>query len=217
MSWLETRIFEELYPRLSKYMDKVDLVYMLTELRKNFLTGFTATTPENLHKVCKRCRLCEKVEGPAENPVWNSSDPDLMIVVENPTVRDQCRDFLVANLKAVGFKSDRIMLTYMTRCPIYSADIQESHIVNCISYLHTEMQACNPKVILVLGSKCWGAITGDTVHKISEIERTLTWYGLYPMIPGMSLTWYARNSQGESDTRFADLLFVAYNFLYSSS
>jgi len=217
MTWLETRIYPELYESLSGYMNRVDLLYMLSELRRSFLTGFTSTTPENLHKVCARCRLCEGVKSPAETPVWHIVDPDSTIVVANPTVRDQYKDFLISNLKSVGLKSDRIMLTYMTRCPIYSADIQDEHIVNCVPYLHSEMQACNPKAILVLGSKCWGAITGDTVHKISEIEKSLTWFGLYPMIPGMSLAWYARNSRGESDTRFADLLSVAYNFLYSET
>src|SRR5688500_9355623 len=76
MSWLETRLYEEVYESLSKYMNRVDLVYALGELRQNFLSGFSTTTTENLHRVCNRCRLCEGLKESAVNPSWNVVDPD---------------------------------------------------------------------------------------------------------------------------------------------
>lgn len=219
-SWLETRLYDELYESLSKYLDKTDLLFALSELRGKFLEGFTHTTPQNLHQVCKRCRLCEGVKHPAADPNWNIKDPDLMIVVDNPTVAYQYGEFLTTALKTVGFKGDRCMLTYLTRCPIQSKDIQSAHIANCVPYLHSEMVACNPKLVLILGSQCWGAVTGDVTHKISDLEGDIVWFGTYPLLPGMALAWYSRtaeHSTNRGNGRFVDLLSVAYNFLYASS
>ncbi len=217
MGWLETRLYGDLYESLSKYMDRTDLLVMLSDQRNRFLEGFTRTTPENLHNVCKRCRLCEGVKHPAIDPGWNLVDPDLMIVVENPTVSSYAMPFLTASLKQAGFKSDRVMLTYMTRCPVDTQDLTSTHIANCTPYLHSEMQACNPKLVLVLGAKTWGAVTGDVTHKISEVESEIIWFGLFPLLPGMSLAWYLRtaeNSDDKDNNRFVRLLNAAHNFLY---
>ncbi len=218
MSWLETQLFGSLYKKLSTYMNPADVLVMLTDLRQEFFQGFTSTTPVNLHKVCKRCRKCENVKHPAVDPWWNVTDPDLMIVVENPTVSSAHQEFLVTALKTAGFRSNRCMLTFMTRCPAATPDITDAYIANCTPYLHSEMAACSPKLTLVLGAKTWGALTGDTVHKISELEGEVTWFGMYGLLPGMSLAWYARsaaNSENRGNGRFIDLLSVAYNFLYA--
>lgn len=218
VSWLETRLYEGLYNKLSKYMDRNDLLVALTDLRTDFFEGFTHTTPESLHKVCKRCRLCEGVKHPASTPSWNVVDPDLMIVVENPTVALAYSDFLTTALKSVGFAGDRCMLTYLTRCPAPNNEIEDQWIANCTPYLHSEMQACSPKLTLSLGAKCWGAITGDYHHRISDVEGDITWFGLYPMLPGMSLAWYAygaNKSSNRGNGKFIDLLTVAHNFVYT--
>lgn len=218
-SWLETRIYERLYTSLSKYLDRPDLLFALSELRGEFLEGFTHTTPQKLHDVCSRCRLCDKVGHPATVPSWNVTDPDLMIVVENPTVITRHSEFLVTALKAAGFKSNRCMLTYMTRCAIEVKEIEPEFIANCTPYLHTEMTACNPKLVLLLGSKVWGAVTGDVTHKISDLEGEVTWFGMFPLLSGMSLAWYsysADNSPNRGNGRFVDLLSTAYSFLYTS-
>jgi uracil-DNA glycosylase len=212
MTVLETSLYGDLYESLSKYMNRVDLVYMLSELRANFLRGYTHTSPEALHNVCRSCRKCEGVSHPATDPMWKYVDPDLMIVLENPTVYEQHKEILIASLKKAGFSSKTCMLTYLTRCPVQSTEIKDEYIANCVPYLHAEMQSSNPKLIVPMGAKCWSGVSGDITHKISEMEKKLVWFGLYPCIPAMSLSWYSRG-----DLKRLDEIFIsAYHFLYKS-
>lgn len=212
MTVLESTLYEDLYNNMSRYMDRIDLLTALTETRNQFLSGFTRTKPENLQAICRTCRKCDGVKHPAADPQWNFADPDLMIILENPTVFDAHQSYLIPILKKVGFTSSRCLLTYLTRCPIYSGDIQDAHIENCVPYLHAEMQSSNPRLIVTLGSKCWAGVSGDTHRKITDLENKLIWFGLYPCMPGMSLGWYAR---GDSK-RLEGLMSSAYNFLYKS-
>ncbi len=220
ITFLETKLYEELYDGLQNYMDRVDILLLLSELRPKLLSGFSRITPQNLHQICRSCRKCDNTSGHAIDPTWNISDPDLMIVIENPEIFRLYKDFLIASLKQVGFKSDRCMLTYATRCPIPSQDITTDNLSSCIPYLHDEISATNPKLILVLGSRIWGPLTGDVVNKISDIENSLSWIGLNAFLPGMSLAWYARSAEHAKDkqnNKLVDLLNSAHNFLYSSN
>lgn len=212
MTVLETSLYKDLYESLSKYMNRADLLFMLSELRSDFLRGYTHTPPETLQNICRSCRKCDKVKDRAVDPQWKYEQPDLMIVVENPTVFEQHKSFLIQSLKKAGFSSQTTMLTYLTRCPIVSTEIEDSHIENCVPYLHAEIQSSNPKLIVPMGSKCWTGVSGDGTHKISELEKKLVWFGLYPCMPAMSLAWYSR---GDSK-RLDDLFVSAYHFLYKS-
>lgn len=216
-SWLETRIYEELFPMLSEYMNKADVTYMLWSLRSKFLEGFTKTTPVNLQKVCSKCRTCSNVTANAVDPIWNSYDPDLMIIVANPAEMNKYGNFLATALKESGFKSDRCMVTYMTRCPLENNEVLDSNIVACAPYVLSEINACNPKLIVPMGTDVWGAVSGDVIHKISDMEGNLTWIGLFPYLPTKSLGFYQYQMKNSNKRNvLKDVLSTAHHFLYAS-
>lgn len=216
--WLETRLYEWLYDALAKYMNKADVVYMLSSLRAEFLNGFTHTTVENLHKVCSRCRMCEIKEHKVKAPLWNLSTPDLMIVVENPSVVSRYGKYLATALKKSGFTSDRIMLTYLTRCEMHSDEIDNQHIANCVPYLFSEMNAVNPKMIMPMGATAWGSVSGDVVNKISSVEGEIRFIGLFPYMPTKAIGYYDHQAtkSEKNQSKLDEILKSAYSFLYSS-
>lgn len=215
-SWLETRLYEWLFDALPKYMNKADVVYMLSDLRSEFMQGFTHTTAENLHKVCSRCRLCDIPKHDVITPIWNLSDPDLMIVIDNPSMLKQYGSFLSGALKDSGFKSDRIMVTYLTRCEMSVKAIENQFIANCAPFLFSELNAVNPKLVLPMGPAVWGALSGDVINKISDVEGELRFIGLFPYIPTKSLGYYSYQADKGHNSRLAEILSSAHNFLYNS-
>lgn len=214
LTLFETRIFSSLHDKLSHYLPVADVSLIISDLRKDFLAGFSHPSAQNLHKLASKCVLCQDVDGSAIDPWWNLYDPDLMIVVENPSTVAANKELLISTLKEAGFKSNRVCLTFASRCPVKGSP-EDDVYANCSSWLHTEVVSLNPKLIVTLGSKPYGVLSGDVISKMTDVEGKVLWFGAFPICPAMSLNWYARSSDGENK-RILRVFKTAYRFLYSS-
>lgn len=214
LSFIETTLFERLNFLLTKYMSQADVVWVISELKKEFLGGFTKLSINQFQNVVHNCIKCTEVTHPPARSSWNSVDPDLMIVAENPSSVKKYQDSLVTALKDAGFSSERCMLTYVTRCSSYEIT---SHIIkNCVPYLHTEVAIVNPKLILTLGLSSYAALCGDGSSKLNEIRGSIFWFGPYAILPETSLAsgTYAQEKNQNSQSFLSGSLSTAYSFLY---
>ncbi len=214
LSFIETGLFDRLSSLLSRYMNDADVTWMMSELKSEFLGGFTKVSTEQLHTIVHNCIKCSSVERPPQLPLWNKADPDLMIVAENPSSVTKYLSGLITELKSAGFSSQRCMLTYVTRCSIVKPD--EQIIRNCIPYLHTEIACVNPRLIMTLGLPSYAALTGDSNAKLNDVRSNIFWFGPYPILPEVSLAYdYHAQQKGEKvSSSLSSSLATAKTFLY---
>lgn len=214
LSFIETTLFDRLNSLLTKYMSQADVVWVVSELRNEFLKGFTSLTTPQLHNIIRNCTKCPEVQRPPVLPSWNTGDPDLMIVVENPAAVEKYLPNLTSALKEAGFSSQRCMLTYLTRCSL--RPLTPEVVKRCLPYLHTEIAVVNPKLILTLGLSCYAAMSGDETSKLNEVKGNIFWFGPYAVLPETSLgaSAYAQEKSQSTNSNLANSLSIAYSFLY---
>jgi uracil-DNA glycosylase family 4 len=215
MTFIETQVFERLTHLLQRYMPYTDVVYAISELKQDLMSGFTRMSSQELHTLVSNCIRCGNlVDGNPVLPSWNRTDPDLMLIAENPASMSQHMALLTTGLKAAGFSSQRCTLTYLTRCPTRTPD--PVVVKNCIPYLHTEIAIMNPKLIITLGMSVYTALTGDHTSRLNDIKNTVMWLGPYPIIPEMSLAASAHSQEkSQSINSLMSYSFTtAYQFLY---
>lgn len=215
MSFIETQVFERLTHLLQRYMNYTDVVWVISELKQDLMSGFTRMNSQELHSLISNCVRCRGlVEGSPELPRWNKTDPDLMLIAENPKFVEQHMGMLAAGLKAAGFASARCCLTYLTRCPVVKVD--PVVVKNCIPYLHTEIAVMNPKLIITLGLPVYTALTGDHTSRLGDITNSVTWLGPYAVIPEKSLAASAHSQEkSQSINPLMSYSFTtAFQFLY---
>lgn len=183
-SFWDLKVLEKVAETLPKYLSEPDSAYVIAQIRSELYDGFYTPPIEKLHRLISTCVKCvdsgEINKADPQLPKWNKLDPDLLIVGMNPYSVNPYSELLVEGLKQAGFKSDRCCLTYLTRCPIVKPS--KDCISNCVSFLHTEIHALKPKLIVPLGITVYASLTGDTTHKGSEIEGSVRWFGIYPYL-----------------------------------
>jgi uracil-DNA glycosylase family 4 len=214
LSFIETDVFERLPRLLSRYMNSTDVMYMMGELKEEFFSGFTKLTSQKLYTIVHNCRKCPMVQHPPVLPSWNTSDPDLMIVAENPTSVGDRSSMLTRALKEAGFSSQRCVLTYLTRCSVYKPD--HTVVKNCLPYLHTEIAVLNPKLIVTLGMSPYVALTGDDVSKLGDVKGSIIHFGPYAVLPEASLAAgeYMQQKSQSMQSSLDQSLLIAHQFLY---
>jgi len=80
----ETDLLENLHSRLSKRFIESELNEVFQDVRKDFLSRKISTTIKELHTVTKNCRKCQ-IDSTPELPMWNSQNPDIVIIVDSPS------------------------------------------------------------------------------------------------------------------------------------
>lgn len=213
-SFLETHLYDRLSQLLVRYMPASDVLYVISEIKNDLYRGFTNLQAKDLHTLIHHCKKCPNVKSPVL-PSWNCTDPDLLIVVENPYAIDKYGEYLFSALKQAGFTSQRCMLTHATRCKIY--EITQQNVDSCVPYLHTELAITNPKLILTLGLTSFQNLTGDINSKLNEIKGTVRFWGTYSILPEISLgSLYHSKEKGEGAYEgFVASLEKAHDYLYS--
>lgn len=217
MTFIETTLFESLDSLLKKYLPEQDATWVISEMRSKLLSGFTQVTSPQMQTLIHNCIKCPNVERPPVQSKWNLSDPDLLIVLDNPKTFDTFGPELVSCLKSVGFNSSRCGLTYVSRCRADEPDTQQ--IKNCLPYLHTEVAVLNPKLILTLGKTAFGCLTGESGIKLNEVRGKVMWFGPYAVLPESSIGAMQYN-KGKDDKNFDALsscLHQCKSFLYGGS
>jgi len=213
-SFLETQLYDKMSKLLTSYMPAADIRYMISEIKSDLFAGFTKIDSKQLHTVIHHCKKCPNVSGSPILPSWNCTDPDLMIIVESPTIIERYGSFLFNALKQTGFSSNRCVLTYVTRCKV--KELTQQNVDSCLPYLHTELPILNPKVIMPLGLSVFQFLTGDINSKLNEIKGIVRSWGTYSIIPEVSLgTLYHANEKGQGAyDAFVASLEKTYNYLY---
>jgi uracil-DNA glycosylase len=214
-SFIETTIFERLSVLLARYMSAQDVTWMISELKHDFFSGFTKLNPQKLHSIIKHCVKCGNlVQDAPLMPSWNVIDPDLMILVSNPTAVKQHTALLTSSLKQAGFSSQRCVLTYVSRCPLVKPD--PTVVKNCLPYLHTEIAILNPKLIMPLGQAAYAALTGDQSSKFADVKGTVHWMGPYAILPEASLASlvFTQEKTQSLQSYLLSTMNTAFSFLY---
>jgi DNA polymerase len=211
LSFMDTDILSLVYDKISNKMTLSEASEILQEVRDEILTRKISMPITDLHTVTHNCNKC-KIDATAELPKWNVKDPDLVIVIESPSMDPNAISFMVDQIKKSGFASHQLCLTYVNRCPKQQKYEQEE-IINCSPYLHTELQILNPKLIVSMGGLSTSVLFGTEI-KMKEYRGNIVWLGNWPILPTYS-PGYVLKSGGSSMQHFSDDLSQAYEFVAS--
>lgn len=218
VTFLETDLYQRLFVLLQKYMPIPEVNLVIHELRQSFYEGFTSVSPKTFYSLLNACKKCTSTSVAVDPtlPAWNRSNPDLIILAENPSSIHPYIDKLTGHLKKSGFSSTTCCLTYVTRCPAQTIPAQV--VKNCLPYLYTEIAILNPKIVLTLGSAAYSAITGDPTPAISDIKSIPKWFGPLLVIPEVSYGWsyHKKEKYDIIDENYISTYTQAYKILYGS-
>jgi len=188
----ETDIMEKLYERLSKRIIESELSDVFQEVRKDILTRNNSLTLKELHTVTKNCKKCQ-IDSSPELPRWNVLNPDIVIVIDSPSIQQESIDLMVQTFKEVGLTSDQLCMTYVNRCPVYRKHEPEE-VLNCAPYLHSEIQLLNPRLILCLGATSPSVLFGTPI-KIKDCRGVIQWLGSWPILTTYSPAYAIRSGE----------------------
>lgn len=208
----ESALLAQAYEVFQKHLPNERLVSLFKDLRDSILSSKNNTSLLDLHTVTKNCKKCPNVASSSELPRWNSKDPDVLFVVDNPRMDKESIDLFVSTIKDIGFESSKVCLTYVTRCSLPRKP-EVSEVTNCAPYLHTEIQLLNPKLIVTFGLLPLATLLGSDVQ-LKSYRGVLSWIGYWPIMPTYSPI-YCIKSNGQYTDQFISDLQQAYQFCYS--
>lgn len=205
----ETDIMEQLHERLSKKIIESELLEVFQEVRKDILIRKKRLTLQELHTVTKNCKKCS-IDSSSELPKWNVKDPEVVIVVDSPSIQQEGVDFMIESFKEAGLSSSSLCLTYVNRCPAYRK-YEFDEVKNCTPYLHSEIEILNPKLVLCLGATPASLLFGAPL-KMKDIRGTIKWLGSWPILSTYS-PMYAIKSGEYSIESFKNDIKLAKQFV----
>lgn len=204
----DSDLLEVLAKRLADYLPESSVNSFLHEARVDLIARKSKSTLKDLHTTVINCRKCT-ISSKPELPKWNVTNPEVVILIESPSIDSQSIGFLVDKVKSVGFKSDQLCLTYVNRCPKQSKyDNQE--IINCTPYLHSEIQLLSPKAIVPMGALALSVLLGSEV-KIKDYRGSQVWLGYFNIMPTYSPGYAARSEL--SSQQFTSDLANVYKYI----
>ena len=209
----ETNMLSHMYETFSKTIPNEKLVSLFQDVRSDILSSKNNLELKDLHTVTKNCNKCPNIDSSSDLPRWNSINPDVLFIVDNPRIDKESADLFVSKIKSIGFDSSKVCLTYVTRCPIYRKP-ESQEITNCSPYLHTEIQLLNPKLIVTLGLLPLASLLNSDVQ-LKQYRGNLSWLGYWPIMATYSPMYAIRSGEQYIDQFTSDLQ-NAYNFCYSN-
>lgn len=210
LGFMETELIENFHNKMSGSVPDSFLSEVYKELRTDILSRKEGMSILDLHTATKNCRKCNLGGIVPELPKWNVVDPDVMFVVESPSLSSDAVELLLKSLKASGFESSKVCLTYVNRCPA-KKKFNELEIANCLSYLHSEIQLLNPRLIVPLGLLPLVSLIGTEV-KIKDYRGNIFWLGYWPILPTYS-PLYALKSGKQQVDQFINDIKTAHTFV----
>lgn len=216
-SFLDIQVMAKLNELLPQYMNPADASYIINSIRHDVYEGFKIPSSEHLHKVIDRCIKCaDEIDPNPQRPHWNVMDPDLLLVAANPESIRNYGDLLASSLKQSGFRSDRCCQTFVTRCPMEKPSNQ--CIKNCVPYLHTEIHALKPKLIIALGLEAYVAVTGNSNQQMKSILGRVQWFGLYPVLVQYSPGYFTNLVEKTTTdvSQYVSIFKQAHSHIYGS-
>lgn len=209
---LETNMLSHMYETFTNHIPNERLVSLFQEVRTDILTSKNNINLKDLHTVTKNCKKCPEVQGSSELPKWNSQNPDVLFIADNPRIDKESADLLVSSMKSAGFDSTKVALTYVTRCPLMRKP-EPKEVSNCAGYLHTEIQLLNPKIIVPLGLLPLSVLYRSNIQ-LKQYRGNISWLGYWPILATYSPI-YCLRSEGQQTEQFLSDIKTAYDFCYS--
>lgn len=209
LSFAETDLLSLTYNYMSKELPQSELNTVFQKFRSEIISRKLSMTPKEIHTVTRNCKKCN-IPSQAELPKWNVVNPDLVIVIESPSIESNAIDLMISSIKSAGFSSENLCLTYVNRCPKYGK-YDNKEIINCSPYLHTEIQLLNPKLILTMGGLPTSVLFGTSI-KIKDYRGNIVWLGYWPILPTYS-PGYVLKSGSNSIEQFNSDIVKASQFI----
>lgn len=209
----ETDLLSSLHERLSKRFIESEVNDIFQDARTDIVSRKVSLTLAELHTVTRNCKKCS-INTTAELPKWNVTDPDLVVVVESPSLPLDAINIMIEAFKAAGIQSSQLCLTYLNRCPV-QRKYDEQEITNCSTYLHSEIQLLNPKLIICLGNLPASVLFGVPL-KMKDIHGQVRWLGYWPILSTYSPMYVSRAVQANQSAvvqQFNQDIINAKNFI----
>lgn len=215
LGFLESDVIERIFNAFETQLGHTDIVNVIQEARverTEALIGKLKIT--DLHTVTHNCTKCKQIGlNPSPNlPKWNTTNPDVVFVLDSPVLDQQASAVFVGGLKNAGFNSEKVCLTYLVRCPVHPSAINSQHFDNCSPYLHQEIQIMNPKLICPIGTNALRLFFGSDAT-IKDYKGKISWLGSWPIFPLYSLSYIIKSGSTAEDNFKADMI-QAYQFCY---
>lgn len=211
LGFMETELLEIVYKNLTGTIHDSALTTLFKDIRSELLSRKVNYKIKDLHTVTKNCKKCNLDSVSPELPKWNVNNPDVLFVIESPNIQQEAVNFFLKTLKDAGFQSDKVCLTYVNRCPAKRKFTNEE-IFNCSSYLHTEVQLMNPKLVVTLGSLPAISLFNTDI-KIKDYRGNIAWLGYWPILPTYSPMYVIKSGQIPADQFISDIK-TAHAFVY---
>lgn len=192
----ESDLLEIVHNKLSKRFIESQVNDIFQEARKDIVSRKISTNLKELHTVTRNCNKC-KISSQAELPKWNTDNPDIVVVIDSPNLPQESIGIMVESFKISGIQSQQLCLTYVNRCPV-PRKYEEQEILNCASFLHSEIQILNPKLILCLGLLPSSVLFG-VQNKLKDIRGHVRWLGYWPIITTYSPMYVSKSISLENE------------------
>lgn len=212
LGFMESQVVESIFNAVDGRVGSSDLISIIRDSRISALSTQNKLKITDLHTVTHNCTKCSISGVSPELPKWNVNNPDVVFVAPTSYMDQQSSALFVTALKSAGFKSEKVCLTYLVRCPVRS--IEDSYIQNCSSYLHTEIQIMNPKLIVPIGADSLSVLFGTNL-KIKDYKGRISWLGSWPILPLYSML-YVLKSGSSAEEEFKSDMMQAYQFCYGT-
>jgi len=209
LGFAETDILSLIFSRLENKLHLSEVSDIFHDVRVDLLSRKFSSSLADLHTVTKNCRKCSLQSTP-ELPKWNVQDPDVVVIIDSPSLSPEATANMVSSFKEAGFSSDQLCLTYVNRCPV-RRKYEDQEIINCSPYLHAEVQMLNPKLILCLGATPASVLFGSHM-KISDSRANILWLGHWPILVTYSPMYVLKSGSSASEQFNADIQ-QAYQFV----
>jgi hypothetical protein len=114
VGFMETDMLELLNNHLSNKLPESAIAEIYQDLRVDLLSRKSNNQLKDLHTVILNCKKCEMQQTSPELPKWNVKDPDVLFILDNPSLDQESVNFLLSSLKEANFDSTKIVLLIYT-------------------------------------------------------------------------------------------------------
>lgn len=199
--WGDSRLFELLADILPNFLEHEQRVEIYQMIRHRLFAEVTPTSElKNLHSAT----INLKNRGVIRLPLWNITDPSLVLVSEKPGGGMGGDDLVPKALKDAGFSSENCAWTSLVR-----GDDELTEAPFWGNFLFSELRLWNPGLIVPMGQAVTEFFLGKT--KITEAHGMIRWEGIWAFMPTFSGAHAVK--AGKETQLFKDMK-IAYQFLH---
>lgn len=200
----ESETLSILHESLSKRFIESEVNDIFQEVRGRLNDSRFRLILKDIHTVTRNCNKCQ-IPSIAELPKWNIENPEIVIVIDSPSLPSDAVAVMLDAFKHAGLSSDQLCLTYVNRCPV-QRKYEPQEVLNCSSYLHAEITALNPKLILCLGGTPATAIFGAPPKSLKDFRGQVTWIGSWPIMVTYSPMYVLRAGESALNNFITDII-----------